>query len=95
MVRLTDRPDMTLDVYRGRKTTMQQQKNGPIFCPQIQRVKYYVYEGMRNQSTENEEACISHDRTLYANKVPYTKAVGSNIFNVYLVIFLFYLFFFA
>ena len=25
MVRLTDHPDMTLDVYRGRKTTMQQQ----------------------------------------------------------------------
>ena len=24
VVRLTDRPDMTLDVYRGRKTTMQQ-----------------------------------------------------------------------
>ena len=24
MVRLTDRPDMTLDVYLGRKTTMQQ-----------------------------------------------------------------------
>ena len=23
MVRITDRPDMTLDVYRGRKTTMQ------------------------------------------------------------------------
>ena len=23
MVRLTDRPDMTLDVYRGRKTTIQ------------------------------------------------------------------------
>ena len=33
VVRLTDRPDMTLDVYRGRKTTMQQQqlyKN--IYC---------------------------------------------------------------
>ena len=27
MVRLTDRPDMTLDVYRGRKTTKQQQQN--------------------------------------------------------------------
>ena len=27
MVRLTDRPDMTLDVYRGLKTTMQQQCN--------------------------------------------------------------------
>ena len=25
--RLTDRPDMTLDVYRGRKTTMQQQQS--------------------------------------------------------------------
>ena len=24
VVRLTDRPNMTLDVYRGRKTTMQQ-----------------------------------------------------------------------
>ena len=34
MVRLTDRPDMTLDVYRGRKTTMQQQqlkdRNGKV-----------------------------------------------------------------
>ena len=26
MARLTDHPDMTLDVYRGRKTTMQQQQ---------------------------------------------------------------------
>ena len=25
VVRLTDRPDMTIDVYRGRKTTTQQQ----------------------------------------------------------------------
>ena len=37
VVRLTDRPDMTLDVYRGRKTTMQQQqqqylaRDGPLF----------------------------------------------------------------
>ena len=27
VVRLTDRPDMTLDVYHGRKTTTQQQHN--------------------------------------------------------------------
>ena len=27
VVRLTDRPDMTLDVYHGRKTTMQQQQH--------------------------------------------------------------------
>ena len=26
VVRLTDRPDMTLDVYPGRKTTIQQQQ---------------------------------------------------------------------
>ena len=26
VVRLTDRPDMTLDVYRGRKTTKQEQQ---------------------------------------------------------------------
>ena len=29
VVRLTDRPDMTLDVYRGRKTTMQQKMQQP------------------------------------------------------------------
>ena len=31
MVRLTDRPDMTLDVYRGRKTTTQQQLTSVFF----------------------------------------------------------------
>ena len=31
VVRLTDRPDMTLDVYRGRKTAMQQ-------CNQVSRL---------------------------------------------------------
>ena len=31
MIRLTDRPDMTLDVYRGRKTTTtQQQQRGAV-----------------------------------------------------------------
>ena len=37
MVRLSDRPDMSLDVNRGRKTTSQQQQ---ITCPEnIQRSK--------------------------------------------------------
>ena len=38
VVRLTDRPDMTLDVYRGRKTTVQQRTiddSGPSFFLQI------------------------------------------------------------
>ena len=41
VVRLTDRPDMTLDVYHGHKTTTQQQQNNgalmvlsvPAFMP--------------------------------------------------------------
>ena len=35
VVRLTDRPDMTLDVYRGRKTTMQQQQGSTLFANRI------------------------------------------------------------
>ena len=30
MVRLTDRPDMTLDVYHGRKATIQQQQSDTV-----------------------------------------------------------------
>ena len=37
LVRLNDRPDMTLDVYRGRKTTMQQQQQKLLF------VKMFVH----------------------------------------------------
>ena len=32
MVRLTDRPDMTLDVYRGRKTTIQQRAGSILYA---------------------------------------------------------------
>ena len=39
VVRLTDLPDMTLDVYRGRKTTMQQ-----FNCTVIEIFK--LYEGV-------------------------------------------------
>ena len=35
VVRLTDRPDMTLDVYRGRKTTIQQQPFSKGISPQM------------------------------------------------------------
>ena len=51
VVRLTDRPEMTLDVYRGRKTTMQQQPGtesvGPSpyqFCPGLR----YASNGEEN-----------------------------------------------
>ena len=36
VVRLTDRPDMTLDVYRGRKTTIQQDQ--PAQPPKLTKV---------------------------------------------------------
>ena len=35
VVRLTDRPDMTLDVYRGRKTTKQQTNNNITYTLQF------------------------------------------------------------
>ena len=41
VVRLTDRPDMTLDVYRGRKTTIQQNNNKCIDT-EIQCLRYFI-----------------------------------------------------
>ena len=48
MVRLTDRPDMTLDVYLGRKTTIQQQElkdtlNYRSFCFKSSSTMYLIY----------------------------------------------------
>ena len=39
VVRLTDRPDMTLDFYRGRKTTIQQHQEKPPFAKKANRFK--------------------------------------------------------
>ena len=41
VVRLTDRPDLTLDVYRGRKTTMQQQQNLIYLSIYFGEARYY------------------------------------------------------
>ena len=38
VVRLTDRPDMTLDVYRGRKTTIQQQTSPSLRYVYVKRL---------------------------------------------------------
>ena len=40
VVRLTDCPDMTLDVYRGCKTTIQQQQQLPAF--ETKAVEYHL-----------------------------------------------------
>ena len=47
MVRLTDRPDMTLDVYRGRKTTIQ--------SPYFQRETVFVTSCLPTLSTKSSE----------------------------------------
>ena len=52
VVRLTDRPDMTLDVYRGRKTTMQQQQH--VYDHSVtdcMRYVFYVWKGTDVQSS--------------------------------------------
>ena len=64
VVRLTDRPDMTLDVYRGRKTTMQQCNN--LLAPREPLSTFtpdYVKDGIKLQcerrNTETfETLCI-------------------------------------
>ena len=42
MVRLIDRPNMTIDVYHGRKTTMQQQHQFIFFFDLVNTVTKYV-----------------------------------------------------
>ena len=63
MVRLTDRPDMTLDVYRGRKTTMQHSREGKnLSHSQINTICVILPgEGaplmLSNLSTKGENSC--------------------------------------
>ena len=48
VVRLTDRPDMTLDVYRGRKTTKQQHTVYSVYLPElVYRNDYQIQETFR------------------------------------------------
>ena len=46
MVRLTDRPDMALDVYRGRKTTTQQQQSvkQPLLYYTLKKIGHYYHQ---------------------------------------------------
>ena len=75
VVRLTDRPDMTLDVYRGRKTTMQQQ----LVCgrPTLALSSALVYQTKQLQPKHH---------TLNKNKIPKTLNI---YFYLFLFIYLF------
>ena len=62
MVRLTDRPDMTLDVYRGRKTTMQQQQHiiyRYTFYAKVK--KWHIYLAARWEVSGNLLNCFEDD----------------------------------
>ena len=60
LVRLTDRPDMTFDVYRGRKTTMQQQQQFTSFK------KTEVITCLLNVSLNHRDLQLNQDLTLRA-----------------------------
>ena len=56
VVRLTDRPDMTLDVYRGRKTIMQQQQqsfNAKVFMSLLIPTRINSHISLTNASVLN------------------------------------------
>ena len=52
VVRLTDRPDMTLDVYRGRKTTKQQNSFATVSKTMSLEVKVSL-QFLHSQSSRN------------------------------------------
>ena len=83
MVRLTDRPDMTLDVYRGRKTTIQQQQqiynfgllsaiglNSSSLTPSLITIKYsYLLKALLKYSELTTSEFFSADTPLGEVKV--------------------------
>ena len=48
VVRLTDHPDMTLDVYHGRKTTMQQQQQQPNLVHKLKNLNNDKYTRIKH-----------------------------------------------
>ena len=60
VVRLTDRPDMTLDVYRGRKTTMQQQQ-------QLSEIILQIILVFPNTDTSKTTLSITHIRVVWTH----------------------------
>ena len=80
VVRLTDRPDMTLDVYRGRKTTMQQQQQHqsslPIPLPLSVLADHYttVMQTVKN-SINNRQ--IERENDLDGRTAPRTAAMDT------------------
>ena len=52
VVRLTDRPDMTLDVYRGRKTTTQHQTWSSSQVKGAKSILFLTYQVRKEQNRQ-------------------------------------------
>ena len=69
VVRLTDRPDMTLDVYRGRKTTIQPTNQYVLLC--IEPTEKYLenYFDSKHLKTGSHQVCREFQATESKNQV--------------------------
>ena len=73
VVRLTDRPDMTLDVYRGRETTIQQQQQSLSVAYYANRKIILFFSNI-----------IPHSLKPHPRKMPHaTRRIRSACFDVY------------
>ena len=62
VVRLTDRSDMTSDVYRGRKTTsQQQQKQISLYTESVRDKQQFFFDTMNICSTPNSPNIMQTD----------------------------------
>ena len=100
VVRLTDRPDMTLDVYRGRETTMQcnnQVQRGALFSENISEIGvrsanhyYYYFSLVFFVSTILTEGCGCFAK----NTQDMCCRPRQNVIHVFLCLFSFHFLFF-
>ena len=65
VVRLTDRPDMTLDVYRGRKTTIQYNSINTI---QYNTIQYNTIQSWTKNDQIVMVCVVKSSRLSYASK---------------------------
>ena len=76
MVRSTDRPDMTLDVYRGRKTTIQQEQQQQSVKPvPVRLITFLCIVGFENNLAQMiimTRGCVVNKNHICRSKVKVT-----------------------
>ena len=82
VVRLTDRPDMTLDVYCGRKTTMQQQQQKSL--PFLKWLRFSCISNMAVCVYSNSRNDVPRVAQQYGTIAAHTRCHGS-VFVVFIV----------